>query len=239
MKRLLVAGMFFATMLVPAFSLHAQSAREATIEAETKFKVTLQSQLSSKLSEVGDPVTATIDEPLLVNGEVVIARGTEIRGRVAEVKAAGRPHKEGKMSIIFERIAMPWGEEPITVVLTSVDDWNSDQKLKANDEGKVSGGKRGEKTVDNMVRGGQLGGATAGIILLSGGGGAASAGALGGGILGGVLLTKGSEVRLQPGAQFRLKFIKPLTLPVARPNGARPEGDEFDRPAVKKPDGKN
>ena len=238
MKSMLSAVLFFTAILMPCISIQGQTAREITIEPETKFKVTLQTQLSSKLSEVGDPVVATIDEPIYVNGETVVPRGTEIRGRVAAVRSAGRPHKEGQMSIIFERIAMPWGEEPISVVLTSVDDWSSDKKLKANDEGKVKGGKQGKETVDNMVRGGSLGGATAGIILLSGGGGAAGAAALGGGLLGGVLLTKGSEVRLQPGTQFRLKFIKTLTLPV-RSNGSSTPSDGFDRPAVKKPDRKN
>jgi hypothetical protein len=239
MKRILCAMMFCAVVISTGLAAQAQSAREATIEPETKFKVTLQTQLSSKLSEVGDTVVATIDEPLYVNGEQIVPRGTTIHGRVTAVKAAGRPHKTGQMSIIFDQIAMPWGQEPISVVLTSVDDWDNDKKLKANDEGKVSGGKQGEKTVDNMVRGGSLGGATAGIIILSGGGGAAGAGALGGGLLGGVLLTKGAEVRLNPGTMFRLKFIKPLTLPVARSSSARPQGDEFDRPAVKKPGEKN
>jgi hypothetical protein len=231
--------MFCAVVVAANLSAFAQSAREATVEPDTKFKVTLQTQLSSKLSEVNDPVVATIDEPIYVNGELVIARGTEIFGRVTSVKAAGRPHKSGQMSIIFDHIGMPWGQEQISVTLTSVDDWNSDKKMKADDEGKVSGGKQGKETVDNMVRGGSIGGATAGIILLSGGGGAAGAGALGGGLLGGVLLTKGSEVRLQPGTNFRLKFIKPLTLPVASRNGQRPQGNDFDRPTVKNPDGKN
>lgn len=239
MKRIFCAMLFCAIAISATLSAHGQIAREATIDVDTKFKVILQTQLSSKLSEVGDNVVATIDEPLYVNGEQVVSRGTTIHGRVTSVKAAGRPHKTGQIAIIFDRIAMPWGQEPISVTMTSVDDWDNDKKLKANDEGKVSGGKDGGKTVDNMVRGGSLGGATAGIILLSGGGGAAGAGALGGGLLGGVLLTKGAEVRLNPGTMFRLKFIKPLTLPVARSYGARPQGDEFDRPGVKKPGEKN
>jgi hypothetical protein len=239
MKRILCAMMFCAVVISTNLSAQAQSAREATIDADTKFKVTLQTQLSSKLSEVGDNVVASIDEPLYVNGEQIVPRGTEIHGRVTSVKAAGRPHKTGQIAIIFDRITMPWGQEPISVTLTSVDDWNNDKKLKANDEGKVSGGKQGKETVDNMIRGGSLGGATAGIIILSGGGGAAGAGALGGGLLGGVLLTKGAEVRLMPGTMFRLKFVKPLILPVARPNGVRPQGDEFDRPTVKKPGEEN
>jgi hypothetical protein len=239
MKRILCAMMFCAIVISANLSAQAQTAREATIETDTKFKVTLQTQLSSKLSEVGDTVIATIDEPLYVNGEQIVSRGTQIHGRVTSVKAAGRPHKTGQLGLIFDRITMPWGQEPISVAMTSVDDWDNDKKLKTNDEGKVSGGKQGKETVDNMVRGGSIGGAGAGIILLSGGGGAAGAGVLGGGLLGGVLLTKGAEVRLNPGTMFRLKFIKPLTLPVARPNGAKPQGDEFDRPAVKPPGEKN
>jgi hypothetical protein len=239
MKRIFCAMMFCAMFISVSLTAQAQTAREATIEADTKFKVTLQTQLSSKLSEVGDNVVATIDEPLYVNGEQVVSKGTEIHGRVTSVKAAGRPHKTGQIAIIFDRITMPWGQEPISVTMTSVDDWDNDKKLKASDEGKVSGGKEGGKTVDNMVKGGSLGGATAGIILLSGGGGAAGAGALGGGVLGGLLLTKGAEVRLNPGTMFRLKFIKPLTLPVSRHYGSQQQGDEFDRPAVKKPGEKN
>jgi hypothetical protein len=239
MKRILCAMMFCAVVISANLTAQGQTAREATIEVDTKFKVTLQTQLSSKLSEVGDNVVATIDEPLFINGEQIVSRGTTITGRVTAVKAAGRPHKTGQIGIIFDRITMPWGQEPISVAMTSVDDWDNDKKLKANDEGKVSGGKQGKETVDNMVRGGSLGGATAGIIILSGGGGAAGAGALGGGLLGGVLLTKGAEVRLNPGTMFRLKFIKPLTLPVSRPNGASPQGDEFNRPAVKPPGEKN
>ena len=235
MRRILCAMMFCAVVISASLSAWAQSANEATIEADTKFKVTLQTQLSSKLSEVGDNVVATIEEPIYINGEQVVPRGTEILGRVTSVKAAGRPQKTGQIAIIFDRIMMPWGQEPVSVTLTSVDDWNNDKKLKANDEGKVSGGKQGKETVDNAIRGGSLGGATAGIILLSGGGGAAGAGALGGGLLSEVLLTKGAEVRLSPGTMFRLKFIKPLTLPVARPNGAKPQGDDFNRPVVKKP----
>src|SRR5687768_9723623 len=142
MKRILCAMMFCAVVISTGLAAQAQSAREATIEPETKFKVTLQTQLSSKLSEVGDNVVATIDEPLYVNGEQIVPRGTAIHGRVTAVKAAGRPHKTGQMSIIFDQISMPWGQEPISVVLTSVDDWDNDKKMKADEEGKVSGDRK-------------------------------------------------------------------------------------------------
>ncbi|HYV05519.1 MAG TPA: hypothetical protein VFB82_13080, partial [Blastocatellia bacterium] len=122
--------------LLPAFG-HAQAAREATVEPETKAKVVLQTRLSSKLNEVGDQVSVVLDEPIYVDSQLVIPRGTEFHGRVTQVTPARRGQKAASMAIAIERIAMPWGEEPVAVVLTSIDDWDKNEKLKANEEGKV------------------------------------------------------------------------------------------------------
>src|SRR5215467_7194192 len=108
MKKLLCAVVFSAFAFVSA---QAQSAREATIEADTKARLILQSPLSSKLNEVGDTITATLDEPIYVNGELVIPRGTEFIGRVTYVKAAKRGHKCGEIGLAFEKVLMPWGAE--------------------------------------------------------------------------------------------------------------------------------
>lgn len=205
----------------------AQTAREATIESETKARLVLQTQLSSKLNEVGDPVRAILEEAIYVNGDLVMQEGTVFRGRITHVKSAGRPHKSGEMAIVFERVGMPWGEEAVSVVLTSAADWSTDEKRKADEEGKMSGGKQGGKTVDNVIRGSSVGAMGAGVIILSGGSGAAGAATLGGGALTGLMLTKGAEVRMGPGTIFRVKFAKPMTLPVVR--SSKSQSDEFDR----------
>jgi hypothetical protein len=228
MKRNINVILSCAVMALFAVQALPQAAQQATIEPETKAKIVLQTQLSSKLSEVGDPITAVLYEPLYVNGNMVMPRGTEFRGRVTSVTPAKRGMKGAQMGIIFERFAMPWGEEPASVMLTAIDDWTNDEKLKANDEGKVKGDKNGGKAAENVGRGGAIGGAAAGAVILggeaAGGAGtgvyAAGAGALGGGMLAGLLLTKGKEVRLQPGAIFRIKFTKSLTLPVVETPGS-------------------
>lgn len=207
----------------------AQAAREATIEPDTKAKIVLQTRLSSKLSEPGDPVTAVLDEPLLVNGQIVLPRGTEFLGRVTQVTAAKRGQKGGSIAIAFERIGMPWGAEPVSVVVTSVDDWDKNEKLNADSEGKVKGGHRGDATARNVERGGVIGGAGAGVVILSGGGLGAGAASLGGGLLAGLLLTKGGEVVVAPGAIFRVKFVKPITLPVQQ-SGSAPKSIQQDQP---------
>ena len=221
----------------------SQAAKQATIEPETKAQLVLQSRLNSKLNEVGDTITAVLYEPIYADGQLVMPRGTEFHGRVASVKPAGRGQKSAQMTIVFDKVAMPWGEEPVGIVITAIDDWNRDQKLKADPEGKVKGGHLGEKTAENVRRGGEIGGLGAGAVILGGaaaGAGpgvlGAGAGAIGAGLLGGLLLTKGGEVRVDPGATFRIKFVKPLTLPVIAAPGTSPrpiEQDDSGPPASK------
>src|SRR5215216_6925710 len=187
MKKVLYSLILCAVTL-PATSAYSQAAREATIEPETKAKVVLQTRLSSKLNEVGDQLSAVLEEPLYVNGLLVLSRGTEFHGRVTSVTPAKRGQKAASIAIAFERIAMPWGEEPVSLVLTAIDDWDKNEKRKADEEGKVSGGRRGEKTADNVYRGGKVGGLGAAAVILSGGSLGVGGAAIGGGLLGGLLL---------------------------------------------------
>lgn len=241
MKKSVCAVMLCAVVTLAAVPAWSQAAREATIEPETKARIVLQSQLNSKLNEVGDTVTAVLYEPIYVNTMLVLPRGTEFLGRVTEVKPAGKPLKNGRLAIIFERVAMPWGEEPVSVVVTALDDWDQDKKLKADDEGKVSGDRDGKKTAENVALGGGIG-TSAGIsTVLLGGSGAAGGGVIAGGLLAGLLLTKGGDVRVAPGAIFRIKFVKPLTLPVSERTGGSPrpiqqeESKDPPPPAERKP----
>jgi hypothetical protein len=230
MKKNLCAFILLA-MTLSAIPAYSQAAREATIEPETKAKIVLQTRLSSKLSEVGDTITAVLEEPVYVNSQLVISRGTEFHGRVTEVTPAKRGHKAATLAIAFERIAMPWGDEPVSVVLVAIDDWDKDEKRKADDEGKVSGGHRGKKTADNVYQGGKIGSLGAAAVILSGGGLATGGAAIGGGLLGGLLLTKGGEVQVNPGAVFRIKFVKPATFPVIQQPGSGPRPIQQDGPA--------
>jgi hypothetical protein len=233
-----------AVLLIAVFALSAaparsQAAREATIEAETKARIVLQSNLNSKLNEPGDPITAVLDEPLYVQSDLVLPRGTEFRGRVTEAQPAGRGQKNGKIAVIFEQIRMPWGEEPVAVEITAIDDWTNNEKMKSDEEGKVNGSRSGKRTAENVERGATIGSAGALATVLLGGGGPAAGAAIGGGLLGGLLLTKGGDVRVAPGAIFRIKFSKPLTLPVIEQGSRSPrpiqQSETDTQDPIKKP----
>ncbi|HEY6330867.1 MAG TPA: hypothetical protein VI756_16165 [Blastocatellia bacterium] len=191
-----------------------QAAKQATIQPDTKAQIVLQSHLSSKLSEPGDNITAVLYEPIYADGHLVMQRGTEFHGHVVSVTPAKRGEKNAQMIILFDKVAMPWGEEPVSLLITAVDDWRTNTKLKTNSEGKVDPGHNGDKTVDNVERGGVIGAVAAGGVVLGGGPGAAGAGLVGAGLLGGLMMSKGGEVKLDPGVSFRVKFVKPLTLPI-------------------------
>jgi hypothetical protein len=178
-------------------------------------KLSLQTRLSSKLSEVGDEVTAVLYEPVRgEDGRVVIPRGTEFIGRVTQVKAAKRPQKEATMTVVFDTMRMSYGTENVSVTVMAIDDYANDEKLKSkNEEGKVGGGRSGERTAKNAGIGGGLG-SLGGIIAASAGGGLGGlAGGIGAGVLGGVLVTKGNDIKLEPGTILRIKFERPVTLP--------------------------
>ena len=203
-------------------SATASGTGEVTLPAETKARLTLHSRINSKLSEPDDIVTATLAEPIYVDGQLALARGVEFVGRILEVSPAKRGQRSSSMSITFERIVTPPGEIPIAAEVTAIDDWDNEETLKADGNGKLKGGHRGEKTINNMGKGSRLG-LSAGIAgaALGGAAGASGRQALGigasgfaVGIIAGLLFTKGSEIRVAPGAILRIRFLKPAILPL-------------------------
>ena len=226
MKRLLSIALFPAMLI--GFSVIANAQDENKSQDENKnpdnytipegktAKLSLQTRLSSKLSEVNDEVIAVLYEPVRgEDGRVIIERGTEFIGRVTQTQAAKRPQKEATMTVVFDTVRMPYGTEKISTTIVAIDDYANDEKLKAkNDEGKVGGGHSGGRTARNAGLGGGLG--TLGGIVAAGAGaglGGLAAG-IGIGAAGGVLVTKGNDIRLEPGTILRIKFERPLTLPV-------------------------
>ncbi len=178
-------------------------------------KISLQTQLSSKISEVGDEVVGVLYEPVRsADGRIAIPRGTEFIGRVTQVQAAKRPQKEATMTIVFETMRMSYGTEKIATVVTAIDDFANDEKMRAKDEeGKVGGGKSGSRTAKNAGIGGGLGSLGGIIIGAAGGGVGGVVGGVGGGVLGGVLMTKGNDIKLTPGTILRIRFEHNVNLP--------------------------
>jgi len=222
MKRV---SLFVVTVLLCALSLsvQAQTSHEdqpapnnIVVPEGTAARLSLQSQLSSKLSEVGDEVIGVLYEAVRSSdGRVAIPRGTEFIGRITQVQAAKRPQRQATLTVVFEKMRMSYGVEKVSTVVTAIDDFASNEKYKSkDDEGKVGAGRSGGRTARNAGIGGGLGSLGGILVGAAGGGIGAIAGAIGVGAAGGVLMTKGNDIKLEPGTVLRIKFERPVSLPV-------------------------
>jgi hypothetical protein len=92
----------------------------------TTIVVRLQSTLSSASSRPGDTFTATIDEPVEIEGHTALARGVTATGRVLESRNSssstssnsGSSREPGYLRIVLEKLNI--GERPILIETSSI-----------------------------------------------------------------------------------------------------------------------
>ena len=227
MKRFFAA--ILLVLLTPGLVARAMmpsQADQVVVAEGATARLALQTQLSSKLSEVGDEVRAVLHEAVRAeDGRVALPRGTEFVGRVTQVQPARRPQKQATITVVFDALRLSYGVEKIATVVTAIDDFANDEKLKSkDDEGKVGGGRSGGRTARNAGTGATLGGVGGLIIGAAGGGLGGIAASTAAGAVGGVLMTKGNDIKLAPGTVLRVRFERPVTLPAP----------EIDRPTLER-----
>jgi len=224
LKQILMFICLFA--LARPYGFGQADSAKPEIPAGTEMQLSLREPLSSKLSEAGDEVIATVRRDVVIDGRTVIRRGTEILGRVTLAEPAKRPFKGGRLHVTFDRILIDGQEQKIAAVIKSASDFTRDEKIKGDGEGTLKGGTDGGKTLQNVATAAGIGSIGVTIAILAGrdsegigyyGGiskGAAIAGAsmLGASVITGLVLTKGKEVRLDEHAIIRLKLERPITI---------------------------
>jgi hypothetical protein len=65
----------------------------------TEISVITTEALSSKTATEGDPINFKVDEDLIIDGVIVIAKGTLVKGEVSEAKSSGHFGRGGKLNI--------------------------------------------------------------------------------------------------------------------------------------------
>jgi hypothetical protein len=191
----------------------AQGIEQVTIPAGTKFKVRLETPISSKISEVGDKIVVTLLEPIPIDSQHALPRGIEMTGQITQVKRAGQVKGKAEVYALINELTTTYGSEPIVVSIVSADDFANDEKILTDEEGKLKSNRDLGDDVKKAGAGAGLGSiATAPVAIATENVGAAIAGPAAG-ALAGLLLTRGKEIRLAVGTVFRMKFDKPLTIP--------------------------
>jgi hypothetical protein len=77
-----------------------------TIPAGTPIGIRLQNSISSASANSGDHFDAVIDEPIVIDGQVVIPKGTNATGRVVTAKSSGRLHDPGYLRLSLDSVTV-------------------------------------------------------------------------------------------------------------------------------------
>lgn len=158
----------------------------------TNLKIRLENTLSSKNSRVGDTFTATVLDPVRFNEATV-------RGHISSIQKSGKVKGKTSMNLAFNSIELRDGRKgTLHGYVTKV--YGSDSG-KADEEGGIESGSRGNQTLKRTGIG-----AAAGAIIggIAGGGKGAGIGLLIGGAGGaGSMAIKGSkELKLESGTEM-------------------------------------
>lgn len=164
------------------------------VPAETKITVVTDEALSSKTATSGQTFSATVEEPVEVDGRVVIPKGAQATGVVKDAKPAGR----------FK------GGAALELTLTSITINGRKHEIQTTAPTLTHAGK-GKRTAV-MVGGGAGGGAAIGAI--AGGGKGAAIGALIGAAAGtgGAAFTGKADVVLPAESGLSFKLVAPLEI---------------------------
>ena len=80
----------------------AQQGVEIVVPDGTEFTVVTTDEISSKSATEGDPLSFKVAEDLLIDGKVVIAKDSLVKGTVASVKKSGFFGRGGNLGIRIE-----------------------------------------------------------------------------------------------------------------------------------------
>ena len=136
-------------------------------------------------AQAGMTVKSLLDDPVMMNGKVIVPRGAAVALQVAKVEQAGKMKGADKITLKANSIA--FGGRKYEIVTTYV-------------ESKGSG--EGKKTTRKVAGGAGLGAIVGGI---AGGGTGAAIGAAAGAATGAVVASQGTE-HLKLPAETRLQF---------------------------------
>ena len=168
--------------------------RPRIVAAGTALKLVLQQTLSSKTAQAEDPVVTELAEDVVVDGDVLLPRGSEVRGHVVSAQRSGRVKGRARLVVSFEEVRVEGRSYRIQATGFDVTAGSSKGK-----DAKIAGGAAAAGAVIGAIADGGSGAVKGGLI-----GGAAGGAA--------VLATRGAEVELASGSSYEVKLQKSLRL---------------------------
>ena len=173
----------------------AKTSSSVTISAGTRISVRTIDAIDSTKNHVGYRFQASLQEPLTVDGNVVVPKGADVYGRLEESKETGTFTGRSELKLELTGIVVHGQTVPLVT-----------------GEYEVSGTSKGESTAKRTV-----GGAAIGSIIgaLAGGGKGAAIGAGTGAGVGAAseIITKGDQVKIPSETLLDFNLQQSVTIP--------------------------
>jgi hypothetical protein len=169
-----------------------------TIPAGTRISVRTIDRIDSAENQVGDRFKASLEEALVVDGNVVVPKGADVYGRLAESKKSGT--FTGRSELQLELTGIVVNEQTIPLV---------------TGEYELAGKSKGASTAKRTIGGAALGSI---IGAIAGGGKGAAIGAGVGGGAGAVseIITKGDQVKVPSETLIDFTLQQEVSIPERR-----------------------
>ena len=222
---LLMAGCAWAQ--TPGSSTSTQSAPPAeagkaaasappriTIPSGTKVPLSLKQAISTRNAQEGDPVYCETTFPFVIDERIVIPAGTYIQGKISRVQRPGRIKGRAELLMHFTSMIYPNG---YTVMLPGSLDKipGADKTSTKGSEGTVRQDSEKGKDIGTVASTASTGAVIGG---LSAGGKGAGIGAAAGGLAGLAIamISRGSDVKLEPGTSIEMIIQREVSVDANR-----------------------
>jgi len=169
-----------------------------TIPAGTQICVRTIDGIDSTKNQVGDRFQASLEEPLMVDGNVVVPKDADVYGRLAESRPSGTFTGRSELRLELTRIVVNGQTVPLVT-----------------GEYELTGKSRGESTAKRTVGGAAIGGII-GAIAGGGKGAAIGAGIGAGAGAGSEILTKGDQVKVPSETLLDFTLQQDVPIPTRR-----------------------
>src|SRR6476660_2730408 len=194
---------------------------QITVPAGTQVLLHLRSPIDTKTAKVGDGVYCQTSFPVTQNNVAVIPAGTYVKGKIAQVKRAGRV--KGRAEILFNFTTMIFPNGYTIDLPGALENAPGSRNSTVSDkEGTVKADSQKGKDVGTVAKTGATG---AVVGAVAGGGKGAGIGGLAGAAvgLGQVLFTRGQDVRIDQDTALEMVLERPLTVEVTNATPATAE----------------
>lgn len=166
-----------------------------TVAAGTLLSVRLAEALDSDRNKPGDTFTATLDQPLVVDGFVIAERGARLEGKVVEAAQAGRVRGVSNLAIELTHLKTSDGQRVPVKTETFT---KAGQSSVGSDAAKVGAAAAIGAAIGAIAGGGK------GAAIGAGVGGAAGTG--------GVLATRGKATHLPVETRISFRISEPVPI---------------------------